>query len=480
VVPFYVAEDDSEQIRGPSGRNIQGVGMSVVSSLQDLLPVESLILEPAQMDAYRRDAADFAPSGRPLAVVLAADTAQVAATLRWAGENRVPVVPRGAGSGLSGGACAIDSAIVLSTNRMTAILDIADDDLYAVTQPGVINGDLGRAVAARGMFYPPDPASFEISSIGGNLATNAGGFRCLKYGVTRDSVLGLQVVLADGSVIRTGARTVKNVVGYDLTSLFVGSEGTLGIITEATLRLRPRPPGQPATFVATFPSLPAVGGAVAAIVRSGLGPSLLELMDQASIGIVENFRPMGLDRTAAALLIGQSDGDDASGAAEAMAALCLRNGAGFAISSTDPAEADMLLEARRLHYHACEAKGRVLSEDIGVPRSRLAELLTGIAHVAAASGLEIATVGHAGDGNMHPAMILPRGDDEAIGAAQRAADQICRLALRLGGTVSGEHGIGTLKREWLGAQLVAPTYAAHRLVKSAFDPLGILNPGKAL
>jgi len=454
--------------------------MTAVSGLRDVLPEASLILDPNRIDGYRWDAAHFAAAGTPLAVVLAADTEEVATTLRWATANRVPVVARGAGSGLSGGACAVDSGIVLSTSRMTSIKDIADDDLYAVVEPGVLNGDLGRAVAARGLYYPPDPSSFEISSIGGNLATNAGGFRCLKYGVTRDSVLGLQVVLADGSVIRTGARTVKNVVGYDLTSMFVGSEGTLGIITEATLRLRPSPAGPPATFVASFSSLAGAGGAVAAVVRSGLGPSLLELMDKASIGLVEDFRPMGLDRTAAALLIGQSDADNASMAAGAMAEVCRRNGAAFAISSTDPVEAAMLLEARRLHYHAAEAKGRVLSEDVGVPRSRLAELLSGISEVAATTGVTIATVGHAGDGNMHPAMILPRGDSVAEARAHEAADQICLLALQLGGTVSGEHGIGTLKREWLSAQFDEPTYAAHRLVKSAFDPHGILNPGKGL
>ena len=454
--------------------------MISVLTLQDVLPDESLITDPDRMAGFRRDSADTAVAGHPLAVVMARNTEQVGATLAWADAHRIAVVPRGAGSGLSGGASAIDGCIVLSTAGMASIREIAGDDLYAVVEPGVLNGEVGRAAKERGLFYPPDPSSFEISSIGGNLATNAGGFRCLKYGVTRDSVLGLQVVLADGSVIRTGGRTVKNVVGYDLTSLFVGSEGTLGVITEATLRLRPVPPQPPATFVATFPSLPAAGDAVAAIMRSGVGPSLLELMDQPSINMVEDFRPMGLDRSSAALLVGQSDTAQAAADAEAMAAIALRHGADYATSSTDPVEADMLLAARRLHYWAAEAKGRVLSEDIGVPRSRLAELLTGIGAVAGRSGLSIATVGHAGDGNMHPAIVVDRDDPGMLARAQSAADDICRLALTLGGTLSGEHGIGTLKRQWLPLQWDEQTHAAHRRVKVAFDPNGILNPGKAL
>ena len=454
--------------------------MSGVVTLQDVLPDESVITDPDRMVAFQRDRADTAVAGNPLAVVTATSTEQVSATLAWADAHRVPVVPRGAGSGLSGGASAVDGCIVLSTAAMTSIREIAGDDLYAVVEPGVLNGDVGRAAGAHGLFYPPDPSSFEISSIGGNLATNAGGFRCLKYGVTRDSVLGLQVVLADGAVIRTGGRTVKNVVGYDLTSLFVGSEGTLGVITEATLRLRPLPPHPSATFVATFPTLPAAGRAVAAIVRSGVGPSLLELMDRPSIGMVEDYRPMGLDRSSAALLVGQADTPDAATDAETMATIALAHGADFATSSTDPVEAAMLLEARRLHYWAAEAKGRVLSEDIGVPRSRLADLLAGIGAVAERFGLPIATVGHAGDGNMHPAIVVSRDDPEAMLQAQAAADDICRLALDLGGTLSGEHGIGTLKRQWLPLQFDPHTHAAHRRVKAAFDPNGILNPGKAL
>jgi glycolate oxidase len=437
-------------------------------------------VDPASVDAYRRDSADLAETGTPHAVVRASGTDDVAETLRWASAHRVPVVTRGAGTGLSGGAAAIDGCVVLSLALMNRILEINPDDLLAVVQPGVVNGDLNRAAERHGLFYPPDPSSFEISTIGGNLATNAGGFRCLKYGVTRDSVLGLQVVLADGRIIRTGARTVKNVVGYDLTSLFVGSEGTLGVITEATVRLRPRPAHQPATMVASFATLADAGRAVSAIIRAGLDPSLLELMDRASIGLIEDYRAMGLDRDAAALLIGQADSPDAQAQAEAMASLADRAEATYAAASTDPAEADMLLQARRLHYQAVEAAGRVLTEDVGVPRSQLPGLLAGIEEISKRHGLLIATVGHAGDGNMHPAIVLSRDRPDAAELAMRAAEEICTLALHLGGTISGEHGIGSLKRQWLAKQLSDDTFGAHRAVKSALDPLGILNPGKAL
>jgi glycolate oxidase len=344
----------------------------------------------------------------------------------------------------------------------------------------VINAELGRAAKAEGLFYPPDPSSFEIATLGGNIATNAGGLRCVKYGVTRDSVLGLEVVLADGSVVRTGGRTVKNVAGYDLTGLFVGSEGTLGVITAATLRLRPRPASEPITFVASFPTLPAAGAAVSAIIRAGLAPSLLELIDNASINLIEDYRRMDLDRNAAALIIGQSDSAQARADVAAMGEQCEKAGADLVVVSDDPAESETLLEARRLHHWATTARGETFSDDVGVPRDRLAELLTGIEAVGRKYGLTIATVGHAGDGNLHPSFVYERGDSAARASALKAAREICLLAVAMGGTITGEHGVGTLKREWLADQFDADTYAAHRLVKQAFDPLGILNPGKAI
>ena len=258
-----------------------------LSELDGVLPDGALVTDLNVMGTYRRDRADIVPAGVPRAVVRAAHAADVSATLSWANRHGVVVVPRGAGTGLSGGANAIDGCIVLSLERLTAIRTIDPVGQFAVVEAGVINADLGRAAAAAGLFYPPDPGSFEICSIGGNLATNAGGMRCVKYGVTRDSALSLEVVLADGTIISTGSRTRKNVAGYDLTSLFIGSEGTLGVITAATLRLRPAPASRPLTFVASFPTLGAAGDAVAAIQAAGIVPSLLELMDNRTINAVE-------------------------------------------------------------------------------------------------------------------------------------------------------------------------------------------------
>ena len=267
-------------------------------SLDDLagrLEHSRLITDPDVMEAYRRDQADTVRAGRPLAVLLAETTGDVAAALAWAGQHQTAVVPRGAGTGLAGGATALDGCLVLSTERMTAIRELAPDDRLAVVEAGVLNADIGRAAAEFGLMYAPDPSSYEISTIGGNIATNAGGLRCVKYGVTRDSVLGLEVVLAGGRVVHTGGRTVKGVAGYDLTSLFIGSEGTLGVITAATLKLAPRPPAEPVTVVGSFGSLRAAGDAVAAVVRAGLAPSLMELMDRATLRSIHEWKNIGLD-----------------------------------------------------------------------------------------------------------------------------------------------------------------------------------------
>ncbi|HEY3501589.1 MAG TPA: FAD-linked oxidase C-terminal domain-containing protein [Actinocatenispora sp.] len=452
--------------------------MDPVDELRALVP--HVVSDPDATQAYRFDEADLAAAGQPRAVVLATSTADVAATLRWASAHRIPVVPRGAGTGLSGGAAAVDGCVVLSLARMTAIRELDADNLLAVVEPGVLNADVTRAAERYGLFYPPDPSSFEISTIGGNVATNAGGLRCVKYGVTRDSVLGLEVVLADGRTVRTGGRTVKQVAGYDLTRLFVGSEGTLGVVTEATLRLRPRPATPPVTFVATFPTLAGAGAAVAGILRTGAAPSLLELLDNTSINLIEDHRRMDLDRSAAALLLGQSDGPTAADDVARMVAVCTRYDAADVVTTDDRAETDMLLAARRAHHGAVTAAGATLIDDVGVPPAKLPELLAGIEAVAADHGVRIATVGHAGDGNVHPTVIFPPDDPVARDQAVAAAEAVCHLAVRLGGTITGEHGVGSVKRDWLAAELDADTLAVHHAVKAALDPAGILNPGKAI
>ena len=317
--------------------------MSAIDELVRELPHDVLVTDPDVMTGYRRDRADLVGAGTPAAVARPVSTEQVSELLRWASRHGVTVVPRGAGTGLSGGANAIDGCLMVCLERMTAIREIDAVDQVAVAEAGVINADLERAARQHGMFYAPDPGSFEISTIGGNVATNAGGMRCVKYGVTRDSVLRLEVVLADGRLLRTGARSIKNVAGLDLTSLFIGSEGTLGIITAATVKLRPLPATPPAVFVASFPTMPAAGRAVSMITAAAVTPSMLELMDNATINAIEDYQRMDLDRGAAALLIGQADGPDALLEAERITELCQRAGADYVACTQDPQEADGLI-----------------------------------------------------------------------------------------------------------------------------------------
>jgi glycolate oxidase len=350
-----------------------------------------------------------------------------------------------------------------------------------VTQPGIINADLKAAVAAEGLFYPPDPASYEICSIGGNLGTNAGGLCCVKYGQTRDWVLGLEVVLADGTVIRTGGKNIKDVAGYSLTHLFVGSQGTLGIITEATLRLRPLP-GPRSTLLAFFASVDAAGEAVAAITREGQVPVTLELLDHETILAVDDANQLGLERTAAAMLMVESDAPGASASAEldAAEAACISAGATSIIRSADPTEADWLRQARRLALRALERPGTVRMEDVGVPRARVPDLLRAIERIAAANHVRVATFGHAGDGNLHPNLIFDRDDPEAAHLTHLVRDEIFSEALAMGGTVTAEHGIGAARREWLPIQRGEAAVEVMRSIKAALDPLGILNPGRVI
>ena len=453
--------------------------MTVVDQLTTKLAGGRLITDPDVVDAYRRDHADLVEPGVPLAVLLADTVEDVSAALTWAHQHGIPVVPRGSGTGLSGGATATDGCLILSTARMTAIREVSAEDQLAVVEAGVITADVDRAAREVGLMYAPDPSSFEISTIGGNLATNAGGLRCVKYGVTRDSVLGLEVVLADGRIIRTGRRTVKGVAGYDLTSLFVGSEGTLGIITSATLKLRPLPAAEPVTVVGSFPSMRAAAEAVAGIVRLGLGPSLLELIDQNTLRSINEWKNMGLDDNMAAMLIAQADGIYATDAGAALAAQFEAAGADVVAVSTDPEEAAQLLEIRRLALPAAERLGRCLVEDVGVPRSRLPEMFERLEQIAAHHQVRVMTVAHAGDGNLHPIFVFdPTADGTVPDNIWAAADEVFRTALDLGGTLTGEHGVGVLKRRWLELELGPDVMDVHRSIKNALDPTGILNPGK--
>jgi glycolate oxidase len=452
-----------------------------LDDLRARLPDLRLLTDPGDRESYRHDETPHYEAALPLAVALPTTTDEVAEIMRWATAHRVPVVPRGAGSGLSGGSAGVEGALTVAFTRMNRVLEIDQANLLVVVQPGVINAELKAAVAKEGLFYAPDPASYEFCSIGGNIGTNAGGLCCVKYGVTRDSVLGLEVVLADGRVIRTGGRSVKDVAGYPLTQLFVGSQGTLGIVTEATLRLRPAPPAK-ATMLAFFASLTDAGEAVAAITAAGLGPCTLELMDRVTIGAVDDWHSLGLDRSAAGLLLIESDLPGAAAEAELAAAeeACNRAGATQVVRATDPMEADWLRQVRRLAFRAMERLGVARMEDVGVPRSRVPELLAEIERVAAAHDVRCGTFGHAGDGNLHPTFVWDRGDTGAAERAQAASEELYRAAIALGGTVTAEHGIGAARRPFLELQHGADALAVMRAIKAALDPLGILNPGKVV
>ena len=452
----------------------------VLDELAAGLPADAVLTDPASTEAYRHDEANFCPSGTPLAVVRPTATEQVQHVLRVASAHRVPVVPQGSRTGLSGAANAVDGGIVLSLSRMDRIVEINPVDQVAVVEPGVLNAVLSRAVLEQGLYYPPDPSSWELSTIGGNLATNAGGLCCVKYGVTTDFVRALEVVTASGEILRTGRRTAKGVAGYDLTRLIVGSEGTLGVITQATLGLKPAPEAA-LTMAAAFTTAADALTAVTKIMAAGLQPSMCEFLDGVTVRAIQDYRDMGLPTGVGALLLTQSDrGPRAAADVEAMGAICSELGALDVAVASDATESAMLMEARRIVHFAVEKLGSTLIDDVAVPRSRLVELLDGITAIAEAHGVTVCCPGHVGDGNMHPTVIFDRGDPAAVERAQKAFDAIMQLGLALGGTITGEHGVGVLKRDWLATELGELSTRLHRDIKKAFDPLGILNPGKVL
>jgi glycolate oxidase len=454
---------------------------STVSRLAQALGDGLVIDDPDIVSSYQHDEAVWAAHGTPLAVVRPRTTADVQTVVRLCGESGIPLVARGAGTGLSGGANAVDGCVVVSLAEMKTILRIDQADKMVVVQPGVVNDDLRAAVAEVGLWYPPDPASAPWSTIGGNVATNAGGICCVKYGVTRDYVLGIEVVLASGDAVRLGRRTMKGVAGYDLCGLFVGSEGTLGIVTEVTLRLRSARPAEQ-TIVGYFDTLAEAGRAVGLIAASDVVPSAMELVDRHCLRAVDEWKHMGLADEGNVLLLGRTDAPGEAGTAEAARILeCFRQaGATWSDRSSDAAEADALFAARRLAYPALERLGPVLTEDVCVPRSRVAQMLERIEFTAQANDITIANVAHAGDGNLHPSIITPAGDDGARLRAQRAFDAILDDALALGGTVTGEHGVGLVKMRGLRDEVGPIVLDLHRAVKAALDPRGIFNPGKVV
>jgi glycolate oxidase len=454
-------------------------GTTALRQLISSLPAGVVVDEPATLDNYRFDWSRDQGAGTPLAVVRPTDVDQVQTVLRWASAHQIPVVPRGAGSGLSGGSSAVDAGVVLSMERMRAI-EIDTATRVAVVEPGAFNAEVKAAAAAHGLWYPPDPSSYDICSIGGNIATNAGGLCCVKYGVTTDYVLGLDVVLADGTKITLGGKRIKDVAGLSLLKLFVGSEGTLGVITRAILRLIPAQPVR-STLVAAFPTVAAAADAVVAI-GATLRASMMELMDNASINAVEDYRPMGLDRNAGAMLLAQSDapGDARALEIEAMEAACELAGAKEVFVTDDPDEGELFVAARRAAFPAVEALGTLLLEDVGVPVPLLPELLAGIANIATTHDTPVPVVAHAGDGNTHPLVVYDPADEDARTRAYLAFDEIMALAISLGGTITGEHGVGRAKKAALPLQLGPEVMALTRTIKNALDPHNILNPGAIL
>lgn len=447
--------------------------------LAALLPDGMVVTDPDILAGYRQDRAQDPDAGTALALIRPTTTEQVQTVVRWCAQHRIPVITRGAGTSLSGGSTAVNGAVVLSTEKMRE-LTVDTTTRTAVAQPGLFNAEVKAAASANGLWYPPDPSSFEISSIGGNVATNAGGLCCVKYGVTTDYVLGLEVVLADGRAIRLGGKQMKDSAGLPLTKLFVGSEGVLGIITEVTLRLLP-PQAPASTVVGTFTSVNDACRAVLSI-TSQIRPAMLELMDSVSINAVEDMLRMGLDRDAGALLVAQSD---APGPAAAAEVAIIREafetyGASEVFDTDDPQEGEAFTAARRAAVPAVEKIGSLLLEDVGVPLPQLPTLIDGVAAIAADNRLMISVIAHAGDGNTHPLIVFDPSDTDEAARAQVAFGQIMDLAIFLGGTITGEHGVGRLKKGWLPDQIGSDVMELTATIKNALDPHGLLNPGVIL
>ncbi len=450
----------------------------LLTELTARLPADRIQTDQDVITAYSQDRAIFEKGGTAALLVSPRSTDEVVAAVEAAIAADAVIVPRGAGTGLTGGANAVDGCLMLSLHNMAEILEIDPVNRMARVQPGLINADLKAAVAAHGLYYPPDPASFEMSSIGGNVATNAGGLCCVKYGVTRDYVMGLEVVLANGDVIRTGRKTIKSTTGFDLTGLFVGSEGLLGIVTEVTVKLEAAPPPT-ATAVAYFADLPAAGTAIGAIFADGLEPTVMEIVDQQSLRYVDRFFAMDLDTEAACLLLMQAPliGDPIGRFVEH----CRRSGATSTYLTDDPDEGEMMLEVRRKVWPALERLGKsLLPEDVAVTRDRLPELLAGIVDIAERHRVTAPVIGHAGDGNMHPILVFDEHDPDEVSTAKAAFEEIVGLSLELGGTIAAEHGVGTLKRRFVTDEVEPIHLGVQRSVKELFDPAGRLNPGKAL
>ncbi|GHD10690.1 FAD-binding oxidoreductase [Zhihengliuella salsuginis] len=435
-------------------------------------------LDQAVRTAYSRDFGPRHDEFVPDAVIFADNVADVQAVLSYANEHSVPVIARGAGTGVSGGVNASEGCIVLSLERMNEILEIRPDDEVAVVQPGVVNGDLGDAVAEHGLMYAPDPASYRQATIGGNIATNAGGLRCAKYGVTRDSVLGLDVVLADGTLLRTGKGTFKGVAGYDLTSLLVGSEGTLGVVVSATVRLRYLS-ADSRSISALFPSIEDAASGVLAIGRRRVQPAIMEFLDAGTMAVIDETFGTDLSQRGGALLLVRTDGHGAAIEEEIVRGALSELGAELSEPGDDVAT--RLIEMRRASRGDMQDDAYRVGEDVAVPRSRLVDYVHRLSTIAAKHDVMLRVVAHAGDGNLHPTFwVAPEDGAAGLERLGQALDASVRAALEAGGTITGEHGIGQFKLRWLPWEQQEEVLQLQRRIKDVFDPRGILNPGKGI
>lgn len=449
-----------------------------LSEINRIVGSENVLTGPEELLCYSYDASKIQVC--PGCVAFPGSVDEISELMLLANRDRFPVYPRGAGSGMVGASVPSGDGLVLVLTRLNRILEIDPDEMLAVVQPGVVTGTLQRKVQDVGLFYPPDPASAAFSTLGGNVAMCSGGLRAVKYGVTRDYVLGLEVVLPTGPMLRTGTRTAKGVVGYDLTRLMVGSEGTLGIFTELILRLIPAPETR-RTLLVHFPLLDQAAEAVCAILRDRVVPSALELMDQSTIQVVENYLHLGLDPGAEAALLIEVDGLECAVSHEArvIASICERLGASALVSASTPAECDALWKGRKAISPALgRIKPHKINEDITVPRTRITNLIRSIRQLAERHRLIIVCFGHAGDGNIHTNIMLDRKNRDELARAEKAVEELFRIVLDLGGTLSGEHGVGIAKSPYFLWEVGETGYQTMWHIKQALDPLNILNPGK--
>jgi glycolate oxidase len=452
---------------------------TLLRSLGEVVGASAVLAEPEDLIPYGFDGT-AALRQRPGGVVFPRTTDHVVRCVRAAVEHGVPIVTRGSGTGLSGGSIPSADSLVICLAQMTTIVEVDARNLTVRAQPGVITQKLDEAVAHHGLFYPPDPGSMRISTIGGNVAENSGGLRGLKYGVTRDYVMGLEVVLPDGRVARLGNKCVKDVAGYSLKDLFIGSEGTLGIMTEVLLKVLPRPAAR-RTMLVLYDRIEDAAQTVSAIIAARIIPCTLEFLDRMTARCVEEYAHAGLPTDCEAILLMETDGHPAAVAdeAERMVAIARERGARSVQTARDEAEALMLAAARRSAFSAlARQRPTTILEDVTVPRSELAQMVAFIAETAAAHGLQIGTFGHMGDGNLHPTFLTDERDAAEMERVHHALDAIVERTLALGGTITGEHGVGVAKKAWLRKQLGDDSYELMRQIKQTLDPRGLLNPGK--